>query len=92
MPRERVRDGLNGERYYAPGSTGKLQWGVGSWQQQRSADQTAVVGSASAPVVAANAAEMPAAAASRPAMGSYLLAVFDWFADVYHKSRYLFQY
>ncbi|HET7663818.1 MAG TPA: hypothetical protein VFK31_09285, partial [Rhodanobacteraceae bacterium] len=95
--RGRVRGALAGERHYAAGS-GSLQQGVQQWRQQGAATGTTDTSHApianTATAVPAVAAEPAVAAAAKPAPASrsYLLAVFDWFADVYHKSRQAFQY
>jgi hypothetical protein len=86
--RERLRDGLNDERYYAVSSTMRSQWNTPQ------PHPVAMYGSAiNAPAPAIAAAE-PAATtkAATPATRSYFLIVFDWFADVYQKSQRLFQY
>jgi hypothetical protein len=95
--RERLRDSSNRERYYAPGSIVRAQRNPGLWQPQPAAIETASSNRASTanvatPIPAAAQPATAAAPASTPVTRSYLLAVFDWLADVYHKSRYVFQY
>jgi hypothetical protein len=93
-----MRGTLDGERYYTPGSmAGKLQQGVRPWRPQRVAGETAASNRASltnavTPVPAAAEPATAVATKSGPVTRSYLLAVFDWFADVYRKSRQVFQY
>jgi hypothetical protein len=95
--RERLRDSSNRERYYAPGSIGRVQQSTGSWQPQPAAIETASsnrapVANVATPVRAAAEPAVAVATKSAPVTRSYLLAVFDWLADVYHKSRHVFQY
>ncbi|MES2403279.1 MAG: hypothetical protein V4567_02955 [Pseudomonadota bacterium] len=92
--RGRLRDGLNDERYYTSRSTPRLLW-----RTRTSRSQPAVVeidgsaADAAMPVPAiAVAKPMAATPAVAPVTRSYFLIVFDWFADVYHQSRNLFQY
>ena len=95
--RERLRERLAGERTLPPGSTVGLSRAMLPAQSRLAA--TAKQASAGTPVanagVPAAAAAGPAAtpsAKAAPATRSYLLAVIDWFADLYHKSRQALQY
>ncbi len=92
----RVRDALIGERHYylAPGSTD----GAGRQQVERplQAQRIPVEAAAFRPAPVTNTVT-PAGAKSEataiqpaPASRSYLLIVFNWFADAYHKSRQMF--
>lgn len=95
--RERGRDIFDGERYYVPGPTGRLQRSENSWQPQRIATGTTASGTASArnvavPPIAAAEPVTAKATTSAPITRPYLLAVFGWFADLYHKSGRFFQY
>lgn len=94
-PVERARGALDREPSYTRGpAAGGLQWSAGSRQPQRATVEAAasVPAPASVTVPARAAAEPVAVARSATAERSYLLAVLDWFADAYQKSRQLFQY
>jgi hypothetical protein len=95
--RERLRDSSNRERYYALDSIGRVQVSAGVWRPQHVAVETvssnrAPVADVTTPVPSAAERATAVATESAPVARSYLRAVFDWFADVYHKSRHVFQY
>jgi len=89
--REQLREGLNRERY-AFDSTGGLRRFVRPWQSPQAAITASSSSAAMAATPASATAEPVAAPRSVLATQSYFLAVFDWFTDMYHRSRHLFEY